>query len=85
MRLLDRRTRALLGASRLGFSVAASATLLLFYNLQFWRDSLQALGGAAAGSVSFLVALGAILITLHALILHTLPGRRTAPVVAAAL
>lgn len=85
VRLLDRRTRALLGASRLGFSVVGAATLLLFYNLQFWRESLQALGGATAGSVSFLVALGAILITLHALILHTLPGRRTAPVVAAAL
>jgi lipid A ethanolaminephosphotransferase len=83
-RLLDRRARALLGASRLGFSLAVSAALLLFYNLQFWRESLRAVGGAAAGSVSFLLALGTILITLHALILHALPGRRTAPVVAAA-
>jgi lipid A ethanolaminephosphotransferase len=74
-----------LGASRHGFALTVSATLLAFYNLQFWRASLEALGGATRMSLTFLAALGAILVILQALILLALPGRRTAPVVAAVL
>ncbi|HSD74881.1 MAG TPA: phosphoethanolamine--lipid A transferase [Steroidobacteraceae bacterium] len=81
----DERLRAFLSASRGGFVLVVSAALLLLYNFAFWRESASALGGARPASVAFLVALGTILITLHALILFALPGRRTAPLVAAAL
>ena len=77
--------RAWLGASRLRFVLVASSVLILLYNVQFWRESLGALGGLTREDFPFLVALGVILITVHAMLLLMLLGRRTAPLVAAAL
>lgn len=82
---IDRRVQAFLAASRLRFVLLASTTLLLLYNGQFWHESLRAVGGQTLARMPFLAALGVILITVHALVLMALPGRRTVPLVVAAL
>jgi lipid A ethanolaminephosphotransferase len=81
---LDEWVQGALRNSRLRFVVAVSVALFVLYNLQFWRESLHAIG-PTPNNLLFLFALAAILITLHALLLLALPGRRTAPVVAAVL
>lgn len=74
-----------MGASRLRFVVLLATALIAGYNLRFWRESLAAVGDPTAGSVLFVAALALVLITVHALLLLLLPGRRLPALAAAVL
>jgi lipid A ethanolaminephosphotransferase len=79
-----RRLIGWLGASRLRFVLVLAAALILAYNIPFWRGSVAAVG-ASFGGLTFLAALAATLIAIHALLLLLVPGRRLPAVLAAAL
>src|SRR5262245_18033044 len=79
-----RQLIAWLGASRLRFVLVFAATLVLAYNVPFWYRSHAAVG-TSAGGLAFLAALAAMLISVHALLMLLVPGRRTPAVLAAAL
>ena len=82
---LFQRLIAWLGASRLRFALVCAATLVLAYNVPFWRGSIAAVGGPSVNGLAFLLALAAMMIAIHALLLLLIPGRRIPAVLAAAL
>lgn len=82
---LDARLRAWFGASRLRFVLLFATVLVVGYNWRFWHESLAVAWSPSAESSMFIAALAVILITVHALLLMMLPGRRLPAMVAGSL
>lgn len=64
------------GASEILFAFGVSLTWLVFYNMRFWQDTLQAMWHGTAVSFVFLVSLFVLALAVQALLLLLLPARR---------
>ncbi len=61
------------------FAFAMSLTWLIFYNVRFWEDSLQAMWHGTAASAAFLASLLVLVLCVQALLLLLLPRRLMVP------